>query len=69
MLRIKINKPLPGYEVGRIIEVASDNEGTPLDFYWRRRLKDAESDGCCEIVKPVSTKSVFTKPDKTEDEN
>lgn len=67
MLKIKVNKPLPGYIVGRIIEVASDKENTPLDHYWRRRLKDAATDGCCEIVKPVSTKSVFAKPDKTED--
>ena len=61
MLEIKVNKPLPGYIVGCIVKIASDKEGTPLDFYWRRRLKEAESESCCEIVKPASTKTAFTK--------
>jgi len=27
-----------------------DSEGTPLDYHWRRRLKDAKIDGCIKII-------------------
>lgn len=38
------------HEIDSVIEVLADDEGTPLDFIWRRRLKDAEIDQCCEVV-------------------
>lgn len=57
---IKINKPFPDYQVGQIVTIQVDGDGTPLDYFWRRRLKDAKIDSCCEIVKPA-TKKVATK--------
>lgn len=51
MIQIKILKEMPPhYYMGQIVKVASDEEGTPLDFFWQRRLNDAKRDSCCEIV-------------------
>ncbi len=49
-IQIKVNGTLPGYAKGRVITVACDPTGIPLEEYWRRRLKDAETDNCCEVV-------------------
>ena len=49
-LKIKINRKLDKYYVGQVITVPCDEERTPLDQYWRRRLKDAETDGVCEAL-------------------
>lgn len=52
-IRIRVLHPgLPGHSVGDVVEVAVDSEGTPLEQFWRRRLKDAERDDCCEVVTP-----------------
>ena len=51
-VKIKINKWLPGYKVGQVLQMDCDDEGTPFSIYWQRRLKDARTDGCCEIVRP-----------------
>ncbi len=50
-ISIKVNGTIPGYAKGQVFSVAADDEGTPMDQLWRRRLKDAETDKCCEIVK------------------
>ena len=47
---------LPG---GKTTEIETDKEGTPLDFNWRRRMRDAKIDGLIEIVK--SEKKVFNR--------
>ncbi len=36
------------------VVVATDSEGTPLDLFWRRRLRDAERDNCCEVLSPAA---------------
>ena len=48
--KIQINGTIPGYPKGSIVTVECDNEGTPLDFFWRRQLKHASIDNCCEFV-------------------
>lgn len=73
LIEIKINMFMPHYEVGQVIRVATDDDGTPLDVFWRRRLKDAKIDGCCEVVQPatktkVSRKKVTNRPLKIADE-
>lgn len=50
-IRVKILKSFGAYNEGDGITLLCDGEGTPIDQYWRRRLKDAEADGCCEVVK------------------
>ena len=49
-IQIKVNGTIPGHPPGSIVKVAVDAEGTPLELLWRRRLKDAKIDKCCEIV-------------------
>ena len=50
-IRIKVLKDMANNLAGDIVSVPADDEGTPKDFFWQRRLKDAKIDGCCEIVK------------------
>jgi hypothetical protein len=53
MLNIRINKTFGPYTAGQTVRVEADTTGTtgiPLDPYWRRRLQDAATDGCCEVV-------------------
>ena len=47
-MKIKINN-VPGYS--GIIDV-KDNNGVPIQKFWRNRLKDAEIDNCVEVIKP-----------------
>lgn len=64
-MRIKINTDaFPPHKKGDIIEI-EDNQGIPLKQFWRRRLRDAYIDGCCEVVKDT----VVDKATLTEDEN
>lgn len=39
-----------GFKAGQEVEVVVDREGTPLDRFWRRRLRDAKRDQCCEVI-------------------
>lgn len=50
-IQIKANA-IPGVPPGHVFTVQADSHGTPLDEYWRRRLKDAVTDECCEVVRP-----------------
>ena len=52
-IRIKVNGTLPPHPSGTVVNVPVDEEGTPLALYWRRRLKDAKVDNCCEVVLEV----------------
>lgn len=61
-LTIKINGTIVGYQKGQEVSVSADENGTPYDQFWRRRLKDAEIDNCCEIVMPrAATRSKTIK--------
>lgn len=51
-MKIKVNGSIPGFTKEQIVEVETDEDGTPLEFLWRRRLKDAKVDNCCEVIKP-----------------
>ena len=48
--RLKLNTPLRGHDAGAEIRVKTDKNGTVLDTYWRRRLRDSKVDGCVEFV-------------------
>jgi hypothetical protein len=48
---LKLNKDLGGKKAGTIIALEIDSNKVIVDRYWRRRLEDAEIDGCVEIVK------------------
>jgi len=48
-MKIKINKNFDRYKTGQTVCIP-DNNGLPLDLFWRRRLKDSEIDECCSII-------------------
>ena len=48
-IKILIHR-VAGYQPGHTVVVAADSEGTPLDLFWRRRLRDAKRDNCCEVL-------------------
>lgn len=62
-VEIKINT-VPGHTPGSTVVVECDENGTPLSREWRRRLVDAKSDNCCEVVKKESKTSRSTKESK-----
>lgn len=58
-MKLKINN-VAGYS--GVIDVQTDENGVPLERFWRKRLKDAETDNCVEVVKPSRRKK--QEPDK-----
>lgn len=58
-MKLKINN-VAGYS--GVIDVQTDENGVPLQRFWRKRLKDAETDNCVEVVKPSRRKK--QEPDK-----
>jgi len=46
---IRVNKSLGQYEAGSVVRIEALPNGQPKSSYWRRRLKDAQIDSCCEI--------------------
>ena len=48
--QIKLNADLAGNKVGTIKKIKVDKAGTPVERYWRDRLKDAKIDNCVELV-------------------
>ena len=53
---IMLNTDLRGLKAGTILGVPVDKDGTPLDRYWRDRLKDATKDNCIKIIAQKKTK-------------
>ena len=47
-LLIKAN--IGGKNKGDLISIEVDREGTPINRYWRDRVKDSEIDNCVEFV-------------------
>lgn len=54
---VRVEKPIQGHDVGSEVRVFVDVEGTPLDYWWRRRFRDAERDGCVRVVDPAPKRS------------
>lgn len=59
-MKIKINHGIAGRREGDIINVES-KDGVPRDNFWRRRLRDAKRDNCCEVVKSSPPKKKEVK--------
>ena len=53
-MKIKLNIAMKSYAKGQEITIGDEN-GIPLDPFWRRRLKDAEIDKSIEIVQTKET--------------
>lgn len=53
-INLKINTdlktPQGTYKAGETILIEADKEGTPLNHFWRNRLKDSSLDHCVEVI-------------------
>lgn len=54
--KLKINKAFRGHKAEEIVAVECDENGTPLDQFWRKRVKDSAIDGCVEFVETKNNK-------------
>lgn len=61
MIKLKLNVKLRSIPAGKIIDVEVDSEGTPLDRFWARRLRDSVVDNCVEIVEITAEKTTKSK--------
>lgn len=48
-ITVRVHK-IAGFKAGQEIPVTIDQDGTPIEKFWRRRLRDALRDQCCEVV-------------------
>lgn len=53
-ITLEINQRVGSFKKGDTVRINVDENGTPLDKYWRRRLKDAERDHCVTVQKTRS---------------
>lgn len=60
-IRLKLNSPMAGFKEGQEVTIQTDRSGVPLEKFWRRRLKDAETDNCIEVVKASKPKKELVK--------
>jgi len=58
--KLKINKSVRGISAGKIVSIKTV-KGIPNDPYWRRRLKDAKTDQCVEIVEEIKLSKLKKK--------
>jgi hypothetical protein len=65
-IEILMKRDLAGRAKGTKIVVEA-RDGAPTDQFWRRRLADAEIDGCCEIVKTKPKAKTYVKKVKAEE--
>ena len=62
IITIQCNSEILDHKKGDKVQIKSIG-GVPTDSFWRRRLKDATLDKCCEIVSD-SPKKQETKSEK-----
>lgn len=49
-LTVTINNPALIKRFGSSLEIEVDENGTPIDRYWRNRVRDSAIDGCITIA-------------------
>ena len=54
-MRIRVKKAINKIQVGAIVNVPIDKEGTPLDYFWRKIFKDTIYDDSIEILDKKNT--------------
>lgn len=57
-MKLKINN-VPGHS--GTVSIQTDENGVPLEKFWRNRLRDAATDNCVEVIKAP-------KPSKKDDD-
>lgn len=67
-LTLEINKRVGKLNPGDTITIDIDENGTPLDKFWRRRLYDSKIDHCVTVQKKRAV-SKQTKIDTSAEDN
>ena len=63
--KLKINTDyIKGCVKDDIVTIFVNDDGVPIDPFWRRRLKEASLDNCCEFIKEKYKKEVKKHDDK-----
>ena len=50
ILKQDLRTPTGKLRAGDEVIIACDNDGLPLDNFWRNRLRDSAIDNCLEVV-------------------
>lgn len=66
-IKLKLNFEMRGFPAGRVVSVQTDDHGVPLEKFWRRRLHDAVTDNCVEVVEPLKSKKAKQSKSKNEE--
>ena len=62
-ITLEINKKILWHMPGSTITVYTDIEGTPLDHFWRKKLRDSAVDDCVSVqITKSNTKKLKDKP-------
>lgn len=62
-ITLEINKKILWYKPGNTIKLDTDIEGTPLDYFWRKKIRDSAVDNCVSVqVDKSKTKKSKDKP-------
>lgn len=59
-IKVLIKTAMLNYKVNEVVVLDADKNGIPtglLGKFFRRRLKDSETDNCCEVVEPAPVKA------------
>ncbi len=49
-INVDLKTPQGTYKQGETVIIETDIEGTPLNHFWRNRLKDSSIDHCVEVI-------------------
>lgn len=49
-VKIKLNVPMLGFKIGKILNIECDDNGVPCQLFWRKRFQDYLKDNCLEII-------------------
>lgn len=49
LVRVNVDT-ISGCSKGQVVELDADEDGTPLSYHWRRRLVDAKTDRCVDVL-------------------
>lgn len=48
--KLKVNVAMGGAKAGDVLNLRCDDDGVPLETFWRRRVQDSAIDNCVEFV-------------------
>lgn len=60
--KLQVNSDfVAGHKKGEIISIHVDSNNVPTNPFWRQRVKDAQTDNCCEFIKEKANESKKNK--------